>query len=89
MTSEFPEPIEPWTAKPRVTLRITILKGENSVAEAARMHGLTVAEVQDSPATINKELQLVRYAFTLAMGKPDAPNGSVTGSKLGGSLADA
>ena len=41
------EPIERWTAKRRVTLVISILKGETSVAEAARQHGLTVAEVED------------------------------------------
>jgi transposase-like protein len=47
MTSEFSEPIERWTAKRRVSLVVSILKGETSVAEAARTHGLTVAEVED------------------------------------------
>ena len=41
------EPIERWTAKRRVTLVLSILKGETSVAEAARRHGLTVAEIED------------------------------------------
>ncbi|MBH0190088.1 MAG: DUF1153 domain-containing protein [Nitrospira sp.] len=41
------EPIERWTAKRRVALVVSILKGETSVAEAARQHGLTVAEVED------------------------------------------
>jgi transposase-like protein len=41
------EPIERWTAKRRATLVLSILKGETSVAEAARRHGLTVAEVED------------------------------------------
>jgi transposase-like protein len=41
------EPIERWTAKRRVALVVSILKGETSVAEAARTHGLTVAEVDD------------------------------------------
>lgn len=41
------EPIERWTAKRRATLVLSILKGETSVAEAARCHGLTVAEVED------------------------------------------
>lgn len=34
--------------KRRMTLEISLLKGEVSVAEAARNHGLTVAEVEDS-----------------------------------------
>ncbi|NWF71871.1 MAG: hypothetical protein HXY51_02335 [Nitrospirae bacterium] len=42
MASESTEPIERWTAKRRVTLVVSILKGETSVAEAARKHGLTV-----------------------------------------------
>lgn len=41
------DPIERWTAKRRATLVLSILKGETSVAEAARRHGLTVAEVED------------------------------------------
>ena len=47
MASEFQEPIERWTAKRRVALVVSILKRETSVAEAARTHGLTVAEVED------------------------------------------
>jgi len=47
MATESAEPIERWTAKRRVALVIRILKGETSVAEAARQHGLTVAEMED------------------------------------------
>jgi len=47
MTSESTEPIERWTAKRRVALVVSILTGETSVAEAARMYGLTVAEVEE------------------------------------------
>ncbi|MDH4088702.1 MAG: hypothetical protein OEV27_08310 [Nitrospira sp.] len=47
MAAEASEPIERWTAKRRVALVVSILKGETSIAEAARMHGLTVAEVED------------------------------------------
>jgi transposase-like protein len=47
MVPEVPENIERWTAKRRVALVASILKGETSVAEAARKHGLTVAEVED------------------------------------------
>jgi transposase-like protein len=39
--------IQRWTAKRRVALVVSLLKGETSVAEAARKHGLTVAEVED------------------------------------------
>ena len=39
--------IQRWTAKRRVALVTSILKGETSVAEAARKHGLTVAEIED------------------------------------------
>lgn len=46
MASESAEPIERWTAKRRVALVVSLLKGETSVAEAARTHGLTVAEVE-------------------------------------------
>ncbi|HKC93146.1 MAG TPA: transposase [Nitrospira sp.] len=47
MAEESTDPIERWTAKRRVALVVSILKGETSVAEGARMHGLTVAEVED------------------------------------------
>lgn len=47
MATAATEPIEWWTAKRRVALVVSILKGETSVAEAARTHGLTVAEVED------------------------------------------
>ena len=47
MAAEAIEPIERWTAKRRVALVVRILKGETSVAEAARTHGLTVVEVED------------------------------------------
>ena len=39
------EPIERWTAKRRAAVVLRVLTGEISVAEAARQHGLTVAEV--------------------------------------------
>ena len=47
MAAESAEPIERWTAKRRVALVIRLLKGETSVAEAARQQGLTVAEIED------------------------------------------
>ena len=47
MVAEIPDTVERWTAKRRVALVVSILKGETSVAEAARKHALTVAEVED------------------------------------------
>jgi len=44
---EVSEPIERWTAKRRVALVVSILKGETTAAEAARKHGLTVGEIED------------------------------------------
>jgi transposase-like protein len=36
-----------WTVKRRSALVLSILRGETSAAEAARQHGLTVAEVEE------------------------------------------
>jgi transposase-like protein len=35
-----------WTAKRRAALVIEILRGDTSAQEAARLHGLTVAEIE-------------------------------------------
>ena len=43
----LPDPIQRWTAKKRVSLVISILKGETTMQEAARKHDLTVAEIED------------------------------------------
>lgn len=40
------DPIERWIAKRRAALVVNVLKGETSVAEAARQHGLKVADVE-------------------------------------------
>jgi len=47
MTDELPEEVQRWTAKRRSALIVSIIRGETSVQEAARKHGLTVAEVED------------------------------------------
>jgi transposase-like protein len=44
---EEPDGPKRWTAKRRAALVLSILRGETSVAEAARQHGLTVAEVEE------------------------------------------
>jgi transposase-like protein len=40
------EEVQRWTARRRVALVVSLLKGETTVAEAARKHGLTVAEIE-------------------------------------------
>jgi transposase-like protein len=47
MAEQPDDSVQRWTAKRRVALVVSILKGEASVAEAARKHGLTVAELED------------------------------------------
>ncbi len=47
MASEHDESRKRWTAKRRVALIVEILRGDTSVAEAARKHGLTVAELEE------------------------------------------
>jgi transposase-like protein len=47
MVADIPENVERWTAKRRVALVVSILKGETSVVEAARRHALTVVEVEE------------------------------------------
>ena len=49
--TETPENVQRWTAKRRSALVLSIIKGETSVAEAARKHGLTVAEVELEDST--------------------------------------
>ena len=41
------EEVKRWTAKRKAAVVLSILRGETSVQEAARKHGLTVAEVED------------------------------------------
>jgi len=47
MESTGDSTVQRWTAKRRVALVVSILKGETTPAEAARKHGLTVGEVED------------------------------------------
>ena len=44
--AEIPDDVRRWTAKRRSALVLSILRGETSVQEAARQHGLTVAEIE-------------------------------------------
>jgi transposase-like protein len=39
--------VQRWTAKRRSALVVSLFRGETSVAEAARAHGLTIGEIED------------------------------------------
>lgn len=45
-TEDRQDEVQRWTAKRRAALVLEILKGKTTIAEAARTHGLTVAEVE-------------------------------------------
>ena len=45
--TEHDESQKRWTAKRRSALVLELLRGDTSIAEAARKHGLTVAEIED------------------------------------------
>lgn len=47
MVADIPKNVERWTARRRVALVVSMLKGDTSVAEAASKHGPTVAEVEE------------------------------------------
>jgi transposase-like protein len=47
MADEVADSPQRWTAKRRAALVVSLLKGETSAAEAARKHGLTVAQVEE------------------------------------------
>ena len=47
MMDKLPDSIQRWTAQRRAALVLSILKGETSIAEAARAHDLTVAELEE------------------------------------------
>jgi transposase-like protein len=47
MAAEHDETQKRWTAKRRAALVLELLRGDTSVAEAARKHGLTVAELEE------------------------------------------
>ncbi|MCL5735794.1 MAG: DUF1153 domain-containing protein [Actinobacteria bacterium] len=46
MTEELPDDVQRWTAKRRSALIVSIMKGETTTQEAARKHGLTLAEIE-------------------------------------------
>jgi transposase-like protein len=42
-----PDDVQRWTARRRAALVLGVLKGEASVEEVARRHGLTTSEIED------------------------------------------
>ena len=46
MTQTLPEEIKRWTAKRRTTLVLQLLRGETTIAEAAREHGLKPSDIE-------------------------------------------
>jgi transposase-like protein len=46
MQKKDQEQVQRWTSKRKTSLVMSILKGETSIQEAARSHGLTVAELE-------------------------------------------
>ena len=44
--TDVPDEVQRWTAKRKAAVVMSIVKGETSAAEAARKHGLTIAEVE-------------------------------------------
>jgi hypothetical protein len=47
MADQEQEDIQRSTTKRKVTLAVSIIKGETSIQEAARQHGITVVEIED------------------------------------------
>jgi transposase-like protein len=44
--TDVPDEVQRWTAKRKAAVVLSIVKGETSAAEAARRHGLTIAEIE-------------------------------------------
>ena len=47
MDEQDKDDVQRWTTKRKAALVLSIVKGETSIQEAARQHGLTVAEIED------------------------------------------
>jgi hypothetical protein len=47
LAREVPDDIQRWTARRRMALVLSILKGEITLDDGARQHGLTVAEIEE------------------------------------------
>ena len=44
--TDVPDEVQRWTAKRKAAVVMSIVKGETSAAEAARKHGLMIAEIE-------------------------------------------
>ncbi len=83
MADEIPDSIQRWTAKRRVALVLRILKGQTSVAQVARQHGLTVAEVEDW-RTGSFLVRKTPCALALRMRRPSRTNRSKSSNRKSG-----
>lgn len=46
MGDQITDPVQRWTTKKKSAVVLSIIKGETSAAEAARTHGLTMAQIE-------------------------------------------
>ena len=70
-----PEEVQRWTAKRRTALVVSIIKGETSPQEAARKHGLTVAEVEAQDGGAGRSVPTVRVPASAGVSRSGgAPN---------------
>jgi transposase-like protein len=54
--SDAPDEVQRWTAKRKAAVVMSIVKGETSAAEAARKHGLSMADIERG-ALLLRELE--------------------------------
>ena len=47
MADQHTDQVQRWTTKKKTAVVLSVLKGETSVAEAARKHGLTINQLEE------------------------------------------
>ena len=63
------EQVQRWTSKRKSALVMSILKGETSIQEAARKHGLTVAELEEWKDRFLAGAELLSNSTSLSLRK--------------------
>ena len=76
MAEHEKEEAQRWTTKRKAALVLSVVKGETSIQEAARKHGLTVAEMENwkEPFFLGAENSLRRISRVLQC-QPQQPRG--------------
>lgn len=74
--AEVPDEVQRWRAKRPVALVLSNVRGETAVAEAARTHGLTVAEIEDWEDTCARAARRPRRRPASAAGQAERCRGS-------------